>query len=144
MKIQLINDLSQLDDGQFLEVFPGPYKGRSWNDESVYIEDEAFALIEPIVVKHAPNFNRRSNNNIEKEVWAAILTDLENLKGRLENAASISDLKGLLGFQEEASEREFGLKFDDNLASLKKMVDGLIQWLNRELANKPVICILGI
>ena len=144
MKIQLIDNLSQLDDGQFLEIFPGPYKGRSWNDESVYVEDEAFSLIEPVVTKHAPQFNRRSNNNnIEKDAWTAIVADLETLRGQLEKATSINDIQGVVGFQEETS-REFAKDLEKNLASLNQMIGGLTQWLNRELESKPVICILGI
>jgi len=144
MKIQLIQQLSELDGGEFLEIFPGPYKGRSWNEQSVYIEDKAFALMEPIVKKHAPDFNHRSNTPISKDQWLLIIADLQALSAALASAKSPDELKGKLGSREGSSDNEFNSQFPKNSTSLKTLIDAWVAWLTKELNGQTVISVLGI
>ncbi len=144
MKIQLIQKLVELDGGQFLEVFPGPYKGRAWNEQSVYIEDEAFALFESILQKHAPDFDRCRNTAISKENWSAIISDLKELRTALTNAKSMQDLPASMQFRDGGSRDDFSASLQDNTTKVIKLIDDLIGWLNKELESQPVISILGI
>jgi hypothetical protein len=144
MKIQLIQKLSELDGGEFLEIFPGPFKGRSWNEQSVYIEDKAFALIEPIIKKHAPQFDNRTNTAIPSEAWTAIISDLLALKETLKKAKSIEDLQGVLSFRDGTGSEEFGSEFQINVGNLDILIDALIVWLRKELDTQPIISVLGI
>lgn len=144
MKIQVVEDFSELDSGQFLEVFPGPYRGRAWNDESVFVEDEAFALIEPIVRRHVADFDHRKTFKIESVVWGKIVDDLEILKGALASASSFDEVKEFLGFRSDSACEEFASNFDSNLSSLVSMIDRLVGWLREELQGKEVLSILGV
>lgn len=144
MKIKLIHKLVELDGGQFLEVFPGPFKGRSWNEQSVYIEDEAFALIEPIVSKHAPEFDRCRNTAITKEGWSGIIADLKELRSILADAKSMQDLPSTMQFRDDGSRDDFGSDFSENSRKVITLVDELITWLSVQIESQPVITILGI
>lgn len=144
MKIQLIQKLAELDGGQFFEVFPGPFKGRAWNEQSVYIEDEAFALIESVVKKHAPEFDGNRNTSIAKEGWIAIISDLQELKNELTKVNSMEELPSSMQFRHEFSRSDFGGNVQGNVSSLITLIDAFIAWLTRELESQPVITILGI
>lgn len=144
MKIQLIQNLAELDGGEFLEIFPGPYKGRSWNENSAYVEHKAFALFEPIIKKHAPQFDHRSNTAIPKESWVAIIADLQSLRQALADAKSMEDVQNHLGCRDATSSSEFNSAFQQNVQSLTALIDNLVAWLNRELESQPVISVLGI
>ena len=144
MKIQLIRQLSDLDGGEFLEIFPGPYKGRSWNEQSVYIEDHAFSVLEGIVKQHAPSFDHRSNTQIPNENWQSIINDLNSLQASLLNAGSIEDLSGLLTFRDATTRGEFASDFSGNKAKLSTLIEELKSWLEHELESQTVISILGI
>lgn len=144
MKIQLIRQLSDLDGGEFLEIFPGPYKGRSWNEQSVYVEDHAFSVLEGIVKRQAPNYDNRANTQIEKEAWQSIINDLNRLHATLLNAGSISDLNESLTFRDATISGEFGADFNANKAKLLTLIEELKNWLARELETQPIISILGI
>jgi hypothetical protein len=142
MKIQLIQQLSELDGGDFLEIFPGPYKGRAWNEQSVYVEDEAFSLLTPIVLRHAPEFDNCGNTPISKESWIAIIKDLEALKRDLASANSVDALN--LQFRNATISSDFGSGFEENKRKLTVLIDDLSGWLNRELEKQTIISILGI
>lgn len=143
MKLELIQQLSELDGGEFLEVFPGPFKGRSWNEESVYIDDKAFALIEPILKRYAPNFDHRSNTAISKDAWLSIISELRALSRDLAIAATPEDLEFSLGTR-YGSVGEFNLQFRKNADSLRALIDAWLPWLERSLETQTVISILGI
>lgn len=145
MKIKLIQKLVELDGGQFLEVFPGPFKGRSWNEQSVYIEDEAFALIESILSKHVPEFDRCRNTAISKETWTGgIIADLQELKNKLSSAKSLQDLPATMQFRDDGSREEFGADLQANSQKVITLIDELIVWLSSQLESQSVISILGI
>ncbi len=142
MKIQLIETLAELDGGEFLEIFPGPFKGRSWNEQSVYLEDNAFALIEPIVKRHVPNFDHRANTAIDRDSWTAIISDLTALKLQLAGAKSLEG--AILSLRDDSIKAEFEADFQNNVGRLTGTIDKLVAWLNRELESQPVISVLGI
>jgi hypothetical protein len=144
MKIQLIRQLSELDGGEFLEIFPGPYKGRSWNEQSVYVEDRAFSLFEGLVKRHADNFDNRANTQISKEQWESIINDLEALSSALAKSSCIEDLKGHVSFRDATISGEFAADFQGNKAKLLSLIGDWKTWLRQELDNQTVISILGI
>ncbi|MBX9670719.1 MAG: hypothetical protein K2X93_24170 [Candidatus Obscuribacterales bacterium] len=142
MKIQLIEVLAELDGGEFLEIFPGPYKGRSWNEQSVYVEDRAFSLIEPIVKRHVPTFDHRANSAITRESWMLIINDLTSMKEALANAQSLDGV--VPNLRVDGIKTAFEADFQNNVARLTGMIEKLTVWLNRELESQPVISVLGI
>ncbi len=142
MKIQLIEVLAELDGGEFLEIFPGPYKGRSWNEQSVYIEERAFSLIEPIIKRHVPTFDHRANTAITGESWVLIINDLTSMKEALASAQSLDGVVQTL--RDDSIKTTFESDFQNNVGRLTGLIEKLTVWLNRELESQPVISILGI
>lgn len=119
MKIRLINQVSQLDGTQYFEFLPGPYKGRCFTDDSVFIEEDVFGIIEPIFQELVPKYQRNAFNKVLKEDWAKIVAEMQQQRVNIANSPN-SD------------------------AELLAMIDQFTSWVIKTLGTYEEISILGI
>src|SRR5947209_17733288 len=92
--IRLIRDKAELHGTCYFELLPGEYKGRCWNDGSVFVAEDAFGLVEPTIERHEPRFDHFSFVSIRRPAWERITADLERLAERTEAAKDVGDLFG--------------------------------------------------
>lgn len=144
MDNNLLTHRSQLTETVYFEFLPGKFRGQTFTDESVFLEDETFALLENIVVRHVPDFDRSAFTAITKETWQSILADFENFKHKLGLASSVSDIKSDVRLLNKTTEETLNKDFAKNKAELIGMIDNLTAWLRQNMQNQEIISILGV
>lgn len=142
--IRLIRDKSELQGTCYFELLPGEYRGQCWNDESVFLDEDVFGLIEPIIARHEPQFDHYSFVGIRRPAWERIIADLERLAEHAGSAASISDLRGELGFLFTTTEREFDQNFRASAEALAGLASELVGWLGDQLREHECVSVLGM
>ncbi|MEX1098238.1 MAG: hypothetical protein WED34_19495 [Planctomycetales bacterium] len=145
-EIRLIRDKAELQGTCYFELLPGDYEGQHWNDRSVFLAEEVFGLIEPIIVRHEPRFDHYSFVGIRRPAWERIIADLERLAARTETASGMSDLRGEgeVGFLFTTTETEFARHFRSNADALASLLRELLTWVRQRLREYECISVLGM
>ncbi|MDY3555944.1 hypothetical protein R5W24_005090 [Gemmata sp. JC717] len=112
--IRLIRDTAELSGTCYFEFLPGPYRGRCWNAGSVFLAEDVFGLIEPVIARHVPEFDHYSFVAVGRATWERVIPDL----GR-EAAAS--------------ADRAFGA-----------LAGELAAWLREQLDDHECVSVLGM
>lgn len=112
--ILLIRDTAELSGTCYFEFLPGPYRDQHWNSDSVFLAEDVFELIQPIIVKYVPQFNYFSFTPIRWPEWKLIISDLGKLASTSGN-------------------RELGI-----------VASELSGWLKKQLTEHDCVTILGI
>lgn len=75
---------------EYMEILPGEYKGKYWNSDSAFIQEDEFAgSLGPIFARHTPNFDHYGNTAIGKDQCWAIIDDLKALRSSAANELAI-------------------------------------------------------
>lgn len=96
--ITFITDKSKLKGTCYIEIVPGKYQQRHWQDGSLFFTEEAFGFIEPVFESHLNSYNHYGINNIPKNVGIKIVESL--------NALNI-DLIGIKGIESMSEKMYF-------------------------------------
>ncbi len=142
--IRLIEDKSELHGTCYFEFLPGSYQGKCWNEQSVFLAEEVFSLIEPVIQRQAPDFSHYAFLDISKERWMEIIRDLRDVRSKCAVATGIGEVREHLGFLFAGSEASFTDDFLGNAQALVKLIDDLIRWLAQTLEREQFVAILGI
>ena len=142
--IRLIKDKTELEGTCYFELLPGPYQDRCWNEQSVFMAEEVFGLLEPIFRRHVQQYDHFAFTEVAAERWTGIIHDLQRLRDKLAGAKSVDDVHGGLGFIWSTSETRFCNEFSSNSKSVVCVIDDLTTWLETVLGSQQVISILGI
>jgi hypothetical protein len=142
--IRLIKDKAELEGTAYFEILPGPYKDKCWNEGSIFIEEEIFGLIEPIIERHVPEFDHYSFIKIDRESWMLILNDLSELVVLLQAANTPNDLNGGIGFIFNSTKDRFVTDFARNKEALAALIIELVSWLKEQLNDHYIVTVLGL
>lgn len=142
--IRLIRDLNELRGTCYFEFLPGEFKQHCWNDGSVFLAEETFGFIEPIIVRHERKFDHYAFVGIRRHAWEQISADLAALANRCDRATSIGDLADDVGFFFTTTEQEFAADFQASVADLSRLSSELANWLRSTLQEHECISILGM
>lgn len=142
--IRLIRDKSELQGTCYIEVLPGEYKGQCWNDGSLFLAEDVFGLVEPVIKRHEPRFDHYSFVAIRRPAWERITADLVRLADRAESATGIGDLRGEVGFIFRPTEAEFAQDFRANADSLARLARELAGWVREQLREHECVSVLGM
>jgi hypothetical protein len=142
--IQTITDARALEGTCYIEVLPGSYKNKCWNEGSLFFPEETFGYLEPIIEKHVPEYDHYAFTEIEKERWLAIIEAFETLAMKLEGAESFEEIKEVVGFIFLDTDKHFEASFEENRNALLKVVYDLTAWLSKSLSDHEVVTILGL
>ncbi|HVS38847.1 MAG TPA: hypothetical protein VMS17_25040 [Gemmataceae bacterium] len=142
--IRLIRDKSELRGTCYFELLPGEYRERCWNDSSVFLAEEVFALIEPVIARHEPRFDHYAFVGTSRSTWERIIADLERVAEFVRTAESVGELRGQVGFFFTTSESEFAADFKPNAEALVSMIGELVSWLRDQLKQQACVSILGM
>lgn len=142
--IRLITDKRELEGTCYFELLPGPYQDRCWNDQSVFMAEEVFGFLEPIIKRQVKEFDHYAFIDVPKENWTGIINDFRMLRSKLAVAKDHSELRGDVGFLYSTSEDRFSRFFRKNTDALMRLIDELDRWLTRTLMTQEVVAILGI
>ncbi|HYW06003.1 MAG TPA: hypothetical protein VE913_03550 [Longimicrobium sp.] len=142
--ITIFRDPAELDGTAYIELLPGGYRDSCWNVGSVFLTEEVFGYVEPIIERHEPRFDHFAFVDVERSTWDAILDDFAELARALRAAASADDVAPLLGFFYLGTREQFAASFRENADTLAALLDELRIWLREQLARESVVAVLGM
>ncbi|OPA73685.1 hypothetical protein BVG16_26685 [Paenibacillus selenitireducens] len=142
--MMIIKDIKELEGSCYIEVLPGKYLDKCWNDNSIFFNEEDFAFLETSIEKEFEDYDHYAFNEIPKEVWIKILTRLDKVILLLEQQPGMELLRTYIGFFYRCSEEDFIKEYDDNLVSLCELITEFKTWINAKLTENDFISILGI
>jgi hypothetical protein len=143
-RIHLIRDKAELQGTCYFEFLPGEYKMQCWNEGAVFLAEDVFGLIEPIIARHEPRFDRYSFVGIRRHAWERITGDLERLAKLAERASGVGDLVGEVGFFFTTTEAEFAQEFRVNADALGRLARELARWVREQLREQECVAVLGM
>ena len=77
--IRLIRNTAELSGTCYFEFLPGEYRNQCWNEGSVFLAEDVFGLVEPIIAHHEQAFNHYTFVGIRRPTWERILPELDRL-----------------------------------------------------------------
>ena len=125
-----------------MEIGPGRYSGKHWQDGFVFVWEDAFGMAEGILAKHLPGYDHFSMTDVPKDVGVKVITEWRSVANRLIDM-SPEEARGALNLA--ASYRE---RLDSELAGHRAEIAVML----RELADacgafyeqEEWICVLGM
>lgn len=142
--ILLIRETSELQGTCYIELLPGEYKGQCWNDGSLFLAEDVFGLVEPIIARHEPRFDHYAFVTVRRPAWEGITADLERLAERAESATGVDNLRGEVGFVSAPTEAEFARDFRANADAIARLARELGGWVREQLRRHDCISVLGM
>jgi len=142
--MKIIRDIKQLDGTCYIEVLPGRYQGKCWNEDSIFFTEEDFGYLEKSIEHEYSNYDHYAFNEIPEGIWERILGRLEGLLTELHKESSIESMKTDIGFFFRCSEEEFQQDYEINLAKLIVLIREFQEWINEQLKRTKYISVLGI
>ena len=136
-------DRSTMSGTQYFELLPGRYAGRHWNQQSRFIHEYTFCLVEGIFQKHVPAYDHWGLVEVSRPAWEVILRDLASVRAGLEDRARSAPAPLPYGtvLRVQASFEE---ALDTNERALAKLIAEMDQWLRQVLRTQEIISILGL
>jgi hypothetical protein len=133
---------SELDSTGYMEVGPGRYDGRHWQDGFLFVWEDAFGMAEGILAKHLPEYDHFGMNDVPKAIGLAVVAEWRRVAEALPgmSADEASDALNMVA--------TYSSRLDDEVEEHR----GEIATLLRELADAcerfyergDWVCILGM
>ena len=142
--ITILQDPATLDGTAYIELLPGGYRDSCWNAGSVFLTEEVFGYVEPIIERHEPRFDHFAFVDVGRSTWNAILDDFADLARALRAASSVDEVAPSMGFFYPGTKRDFAASFRENADALAALLDELGAWLREQLSRENVIAVLGM
>src|SRR5689334_15539437 len=105
--IRLIHDQAELRGTAYFELLPGSYRGKCWNDGSVFLTEEAWGYVERVVSELEPTYDHYAFTEVRAETWRLIFAKLRLLRGQVLAAQTVAQLPDEIGFFFKTSRDEF-------------------------------------
>jgi hypothetical protein len=144
MDIKILRRKNELRGTCYIELLPGKYSGKCWNADSIFFDEEVFGLFEPAIGRHAQGYDHYAFNEVDKESWLGIITDLEGIQKLLEADVAPTELCQHLGFLFKDTKADFFANIDQNKKNTIQMIQEFVIWIKGNLVNNDPISILGI
>lgn len=142
--IQIIREKSDLEGTCYIELSLGKYRGKHWEETSLFFNEETFGFIETIFERNIPDYDHYSMNDADSESWYRVIADLKELEILLRSATEFDDLIGKVSFFFGDTRDYFQNHFQLCKDQLQQMVSELAEWAEENILKHGHIAILGI
>jgi hypothetical protein len=143
--IRLIGNRADLKGTAYVEFQPGSFVGNHWQEGSVFVTQQVFGYVAPIVSRHFPNLNPYGPSAISGSTWREVIADFRRLSRDVKAVQSVADLRKLgIGFGERGLDEQFERSFVSNTDALAQLLSHLADWLERTLGRENSVSILGL
>ncbi len=143
-EIVIIRDKSALNGTCYVEIVPGKYQKKHWQEGSLFFEEETFGLIEPIFERTINGYDHYAMNDASKSEWINIIVELEQLNELLRLSNDFNDSIGKVGYIFADTRDRFRTGYKENKNDLISMNKDLIIWAKEVLNTYDNIAILGL
>lgn len=142
MDYRIRRKASELDSTGFMEVGPGRYEGKHWQDGFLFVWEDAFGMAEGILAKHLPQYDHFGVNEVPQAVGLAVITDWRCVADRL---SEMGLAEAHLALNLNASYRE---RLDEEVAAHRQEIADLLRDLADECEGfyhaSSWMCVLGV
>lgn len=122
---------------------------------SIYVRDDAFSFIEPILKRRVANYHpyaRWGVTEIQADAWLPVVADLKSLAARLAagEALSSADIAWVHtvdednGIETDADMFRQQVGNGESLAALRAFLERVAEWVEDSLQQEAVLTIYGI
>ncbi len=141
--MQIVYSNKFLIGTNYFELLPGKFEGKHWNDNSVYIHEMDFTLLEPAFHKAFDEFYHFGCHVIHRFDWKLIIDQLIQLK-ELINMDPIEHQKVYIIDYFKNSADNLITRYQKHKQEIILLIDELIIWINDTSKQNEYISIIGI
>lgn len=141
--LSLIRNTAELHGTCYIELLPGKYKGTCWMPGSLFLTEELFGFIEPIVQRHVPAYDHYAFTEISRSAWGSIIVDVHHVAERLLAVRVPADLPEL-GYIFQTTRTHLEGNLAPNCTALAHVLLELTKWLGDTLEIDDCVSVLGI
>jgi hypothetical protein len=126
----------------YMEIGPGKYSGKHWQDGFIFVWEDAFGMAEGILVKHINKYDHFGMNDIPNEVGQKVIADWRSIANGLDRmeACEIHIALNLKASYRDYLEKEI----ISNKNKIAEMLMNLSSECDHYFQSGPWICILGM
>ena len=125
----------------YIEVAAGQYSGAHGRDGSLFVREDAFAVVEGVIAKHLPSYEHAAMNDVPKAIGSAIVSEWREVAEWLP-VMKPDEARVALNLGPW-----FGASFDSELtkhsAEVVELLRGLADGCDDFYAREEWICVLG-
>lgn len=143
-EIAIIRDKSELEGTCYIEIVPGKYQKKHWQEGSLFFDEETFGFIEPIFERCMSGYDHYGMNDGSIQEWLKIINELEKLNELLNSTTAFENVLGKVGFIFGGTRDCFQTNFEESKKLLIEMNKELIYWARDVLKTHDYIAVLGI
>ena len=143
-EIAIIRDKSKLEGTCYIEIVPGKYQKKHWQEGSLFVDEEVFGFIEPIFERFISGYDHYSMNDASKSEWIKIIDQIEQLNELLKSSSEFEAIDGQVGFLSDGTRDRFQTNFEESKKLLVEMNQELIYWVRDVLNTHEHIAVLGL
>ncbi len=142
MQLALLTSLQQLQGTWYYEFFPGLFKGTHWNQSSVFLDGDAFVLVEGIFWGCVPNFAPYGPTTVSGRVLEQLAKELKALEKVVLAADGAAEVHAWGGI--EAALLQGLPDWPAAKPQILRMLQDLRRWLLAVRAADRPVSILGL
>jgi hypothetical protein len=142
--IRLIHDKRELDGTAYVELLPGRFNGECWVEGSLFIAEDIFEYVEPILARHVPRYDHYEVTDVDSETWGRIVHDLTMASRLLESARSDAQLEDVLGLPKRHTRTGSDALLKAKAAQISKLLNDLCSWLLNQTMVRDGVAIIGL
>jgi hypothetical protein len=142
--LRLIHDKRELDGTAYVELLPGRFNGECWIEGSLFIAEDAFEYVEPIVARHVPSYDHYEVTDVDSGTWGRIVHDLKMASQRLESVRSDAQLEDVLGLPKRHTRTGSDALLKAKAAQIGKLLNDLCCWLLNQTRVREGVAIIGL
>jgi hypothetical protein len=95
MDYRIRRNKNELDSTGYMEIGPGRYSGQHWQDEFLFVWEDAFEMAEGILAKHFPAYDHLGMNDIPRDIGIRIIAEWREVAGKLKEMTTIEAHRAL-------------------------------------------------
>lgn len=142
MDYEIRRNKAELDSTGYMEIGPGKYSGKHWQEGFLFVWEDAFGVAEGIVMKYFKEYDHFGMNDIPKEIGISISSEWLKAASAL-NDASEEKYQELLNL-DVVYRNYMAAEISENKQSIIKMLNELAQSFEQFYQTEDWVCILGV
>ncbi len=142
MDYEIRRNKDELDSTGYMEIGPGKYSGKHWQEGFIFVWEDAFSMAEGIVIKYFKDYDHFGMNDIPKEIGISISSEWFKAASTL-NYTSEEKYQELLNL-DAVYRNNMATEVSENKQSIIKMLNELAQSFEQFYQTEDWVCILGV
>ncbi len=140
--VQVFTLESKSEGTAFFELLPRRYDGACWNADSVYVEEEVFGLIEPIIYESVSTYDHYAFTELYPAEIQKIVFGLSRLVEQIERGDERKLMN--LGYLFQTTEARVADEWPNIRPRFHNLCSTLRDWLYQRLSEGQTVTLMGI